>query len=227
MILADSCSSNIPKDLSGVNLLFLAPEYFSADKFDFKVDVWSIGAILYLLITNGVKQINTKGSFEEHFNFMEPIWLAMDEFLGDFIKMMVVTDPDYRADIDTLFKSEFIRRHENRMLENNIISKTLTVDPEPMLLKFYTAYLINEIMLRHRKNIHKKTTLFFEWAFYIEKIKKAREEYMREASKAKREKTKDWKVKYTIEQVADYDECNSKEKEGELKVDIYLEHVRA
>ncbi len=36
-------------------MLFLAPELFQSDvETDWKVDVWSIGQILYLLVTGGV-----------------------------------------------------------------------------------------------------------------------------------------------------------------------------
>ena len=123
MIISDSITQDRAKDLSGVNLLFLAPEYFNGDDHDWKVDCWSIGVILYLLITNGVVQANVNGSYEEHFNFMEPIWPAIDEYVANFIKSMLQCDPVDRASVDELFESEFIRRHENRMLDNWIISK--------------------------------------------------------------------------------------------------------
>mmetsp|Transcript_34 Transcript_34/g.72 ORF Transcript_34/g.72 Transcript_34/m.72 type:complete len:136 (+) Transcript_34:649-1056(+) len=135
MLLADSVATDRAKDLSGVNLLFLAPEYFSQDEFDWKVDVWSIGAILYLLITGGVKPELT-GNYKEPRNFMEPIWTAVDSYLREFIQMMCVENPEDRASIDDLFQSEFIRRHENRMLENWIIDRTLQIEPEHRLYKF-------------------------------------------------------------------------------------------
>ena len=54
---------------------------------------------------------------------MEPIWPAIDEYVANFIKSMLQCDPVDRASVDELFESEFIRRHENRMLDNWIISK--------------------------------------------------------------------------------------------------------
>ena len=89
MVLFDACSKDRAMDLSGVNLLFLAPEYFGQEDFDWNVDVWSIGAIIYLLITNGVNPEICKNDYTERFNFMEPIWNAIDEHVKVFVQMMI------------------------------------------------------------------------------------------------------------------------------------------
>ena len=53
-----------------------------------KSDVWSLGRILYLLITGGV---NDK-SHVEYFDFTGDIWTEVSEELLAFIKMMVVIE---------------------------------------------------------------------------------------------------------------------------------------
>ena len=53
--------------ISGVDRLFIAPELYKASEVSELNDVWSIGAILYLLITGGV---NDK-RHEEKFDFRE------------------------------------------------------------------------------------------------------------------------------------------------------------
>ena len=126
MILFDACTTDRAKDLSGVNLLFLAPEYFGQEDFDWKVDIWSIGVILYLLITNGVNP-ELVSDYAEHFNFMEPIWNAVGDHVKEFMQMMIQKNPDDRANINEIFQSDFIRRHENRINENWIISNSLTI----------------------------------------------------------------------------------------------------
>lgn len=74
MILAESVTTNRVKDLSGVNLLYLAPEMFhEGTKPDWGGDIWSVGQILYLLITGGVDEEIT-GDHVERRDFMEPIW---------------------------------------------------------------------------------------------------------------------------------------------------------
>jgi len=74
MILKESTTTDRVKDLSGVNLLYLAPELFDINaKPDWGADIWSIGQILYLLITGGVDE-EEQGDHVERRDFAEPIW---------------------------------------------------------------------------------------------------------------------------------------------------------
>ena len=107
MILADSVDEDHSKRLSGVNLIYLAPEYFyGTSNCNWKVDVWSIGAILYLLITGGVSE-KTK-THEETFDFREPIWYNIKDYMLDFVKRMMQARPDDRDSIDDLLEHKFI-----------------------------------------------------------------------------------------------------------------------
>ena len=73
IILADSQIDDNYKELSGVSNIFLAPEYYSGNDAHTKVDIWSIGAILYLLVTGGINN-ESEGSYVESFNFRDRIW---------------------------------------------------------------------------------------------------------------------------------------------------------
>ena len=184
MILADVMSTDLIKEMSGVNLLFLAPELFQGDvETDWKVDVWSIGQILYLLVTGGVDAAE-QGNHYERRDFMEPIWPNVDKSLTDFIELTMVENPDHRASIDQLFKSDFIKRHERRMLPNNIISLDLDVDLKPNMYKFYVAYFMNELVCRNKKNIIKRYTIGETWDHFAALKRKEREERIRQRNQA-------------------------------------------
>jgi len=70
-----------------------------------KNDVWSIGIILYLLVTGGV---NDK-RHEEYFNFKEPVWYNVSEEFKEFMLMAVTVDPHQRASIQQLLDTDFIK----------------------------------------------------------------------------------------------------------------------
>ena len=70
-----------------------------------KSDVWSIGAIIYLLITGGV----TDKRHEEFFNFQEPIWFNISEELKEFCLSAVQIEPQKRSSIEDLLEMEFIQ----------------------------------------------------------------------------------------------------------------------
>ena len=55
------------------------------EDFDWSVDVWSIGAIMYLLITGGVDGADDEAHFEP-FDFREGIWYDLEECMMDFVK---------------------------------------------------------------------------------------------------------------------------------------------
>ena len=67
MVLIDDRDSEHSYSISGVDRLFVAPELYKRNEASELNDVWSIGVILYLLITGGVH--NKK--YEEKFDFKE------------------------------------------------------------------------------------------------------------------------------------------------------------
>ena len=79
MVFSQTLHQGTASYISGVDRIFLAPE-ISQYKMTPKSDVWSIGVLIYLLITGGV----TDKRHEEFFNFQEPIWFNISEELKEF-----------------------------------------------------------------------------------------------------------------------------------------------
>ena len=159
MLIADALmGDDKAKELSGVNLLFLDPAYYKVsdkDDFDWSVDVWSVGVILYLLITGGVDGSDDEEHYEP-FDFREGIWYDLDESIMNFVKQMVQERPDNRASIDTLLKHDFIEKYRGGQLWNKLLAETYMGPLDAIMYKFYVAYLINELMSNQMRFFVKK-----------------------------------------------------------------------
>ena len=103
MIFSQALHQGSASYISGVDRIFLAPE-ISQYKMGPKCDSWSIGVLIYLLITGGVMDKR----HEEFFDFKEPIWFNISEELKDFVIGAVTVDPQQRPSIDELLGTEFI-----------------------------------------------------------------------------------------------------------------------
>ena len=69
-----------------------------------KCDVWSIGAILYLMVTGGT----TDKKHEEMWDFSESAWHDVCEELKEFMMLTLAETPRERASVDALIATDFI-----------------------------------------------------------------------------------------------------------------------
>ena len=86
--------------ISGIDQIFTAPELISTNetKVSEKVDSWSLGVILYLLITGGKFELNNN-SDQVNFDFQESAWQNYSIELKDFIASCLIRDPEQRPSI--------------------------------------------------------------------------------------------------------------------------------
>ena len=91
---------SISDHISGANRIYLAPELLDEEAIiTGKADIYSMGAILYLLITKGVSENynqavssptkhKTRGSVQpsDFFTFKESEWINISKNLQDFVR---------------------------------------------------------------------------------------------------------------------------------------------
>lgn len=93
--------------VSGMDHIFIAPEVRYQNVCTSKADTWSVGIILYLMITGGIEQqrnnnmmysmmsspgMSTTGLDDYVFDFQEPQWANFSSEVKDFVKACLEID---------------------------------------------------------------------------------------------------------------------------------------
>ena len=88
---------------------FMAPEVAQRQPYDFKADIYSLGVVLYTMITmDGSRfyyeacespDIHTTTENRD-ITYQGPLWQSYSHKVIDLLKMMLSRDPEHRFDID-------------------------------------------------------------------------------------------------------------------------------
>ena len=103
---------------------YSAPELLMGEEYDYKVDLWSIGIILYQLYFNefpydGETQVSFFNDIKKKKNLKK---CEENYYFNDLIKKLLVIDPNYRMTWDKYFQHKFWTAggDENANEENNL-----------------------------------------------------------------------------------------------------------
>jgi serine/threonine protein kinase len=94
----------------------MAPEIVREEKYDEKVDVWSVGVIAYILISGrppfrGKNKNEIFESIKHHdVTFDHEIWTRVSPEAKDFIRRALVKNKNDRASAKDLIDHEWIRK---------------------------------------------------------------------------------------------------------------------
>ncbi|MCQ2817204.1 MAG: protein kinase [archaeon] len=104
---------------------YIAPEIIcNARIYDLNVDIWSLGIVLYELITLNKPWYNAELSTKDFFNLVlnknyPPLPDSTSKELKYLVDIMLIKDPDRRANIKDLFCLDFVYNRANKMIQNN------------------------------------------------------------------------------------------------------------
>lgn len=114
----------IPKDLHFMHTCcgtphYVAPEVLNTNEYTYKVDYWSIGVILYIMLCgfqpfnshtiNGMYALIIKGEY----NFPSPYWTNISQDAKHCVSSLMCVDVKQRLDADQLMRHSFIIKNVN------------------------------------------------------------------------------------------------------------------
>ena len=133
---------------------YVCPEIAAGEKkYTYNADIWSLGIVLYELITKNKPWFEPKMSTSEFFQFIvntkyPPLPEKTDERLKYLVKIMLKKDPERRANIDDILTLDFMYEKTKNLVDkchwenNETIKKIL----DELKTKVKPCYLFMEIL---------------------------------------------------------------------------------
>ena len=111
---------------------FSSPELLIGEEYDYKVDLWSIGIILYRLYYNefpfnGETQAAIFNDIKKKKNFIK---CEENYYFNDLIKKLLVVDPNYRMNWEDYFNHKFWESDKNEVYKDNKNKKNEAIENE-------------------------------------------------------------------------------------------------
>ena len=127
--------------------IYMAPEILKYKKYDSKVDLWSMGIILFEMLTSkppfiGVNHIDLIRVIDST-ELTIPDNITISNDCNDLLKSLIVVDPNFRISFDNFFKHSFFDNYNFNSIEK------FTITPIENYIKTDNSYSEIEIVLNY------------------------------------------------------------------------------
>ena len=136
---------------------FMAPEVIKDEPADFKSDVWSLGIILYALISSGVpfcgenRDKTAENIISQQLTFHREVWQTISDPCKDLLIRMLDKDQEARISIDEVLQhpwlSQEFQEWEPTMHTNWVFSAYAATDNivDLSYQKYKTNFITNKL----------------------------------------------------------------------------------
>ncbi|CAM9136193.1 unnamed protein product [Choristocarpus tenellus] len=88
---------------------FIAPEIIRQEPFGKAADLWSVGVMLYQMISGHMPFMPAKTSLTKPVPFASPVWKNASSLAKDLIRSLLEKDPAHRIDANTALQHPWIQ----------------------------------------------------------------------------------------------------------------------
>ncbi|XP_011504598.1 PREDICTED: serine/threonine-protein kinase ULK3 isoform X1 [Ceratosolen solmsi marchali] len=172
--------------------LYMAPEILLHHKYDARVDLWSVGIIIYeCLFGKAPYSSNSSAEFAKKIKYMKPIELPKNCHISteckDLLTRLLKRNPDERLTFDEFFAHDFLDLEHAPTKDNfnkavSLVQKAVEMDKQSCQreachlycesLRYFIPILTNEA------DFQKKQMLRLKVNEYIERAKQLKDMYM-------------------------------------------------
>lgn len=105
---------------------YVAPEILYLQKYDHKVDIWSLGVVTYIMLCgfppfyHQNAQVLLTQIKSGKYSFPSPYWDLVSDQAKDFITKMLVVNPEKRLSVEECLKHEWIVGESNSDLMSSL-----------------------------------------------------------------------------------------------------------
>ena len=143
--------------------IYMAPEILKYKKYDSKVDLWSMGIILFEMLTSkppfiGVNHIDLIRVIDST-ELTIPDNITISNDCNDLLKSLIVVDPNFRISFDNFFKHSFFDNYNFTSIEKEIKEEKLSITP-----------IENYIKIENKEHISSEIEIVLNYKIYIESI---------------------------------------------------------
>jgi len=140
---------------------YCAPEVISRKPYDFSVDAWALGVLMFVLLA-GYHPFDVYGDTPEpellrkiksaNFDFNDPVWEDVSKEAKALIRNLLVVDPKQRMTLDDYLASSWIMSEGNAELRPHVVSRMKTMRLRTLVTVKLAADHWKHTALAHRSD---------------------------------------------------------------------------
>lgn len=141
---------------------FVAPEILLKNGYDSQADMWSVGVIIYSLLSGNLPFVGArhldlfKAIISGKFTFDDEIWKDVSKEAKDLVRNLLVVDPAKRFTASDAINSAWIMKDRRDLRQMTLFNTSVRIKTFNARLAFKSAILVTQSVMRWRNITQRK-----------------------------------------------------------------------